>query len=147
MKIIILMTLALCMLSLGATPVSNRGIGGSTGGPKQTWQQIMEDPKVRPAFPPIMIEDQIIDYNFLCLHDDVVRTRYKVRIEGRDETRFDYLYENADGGLINGTCQHNGIPRTLPIFIYEANKEDKIDFDNSSAEILFIKKYSIPECP
>lgn len=119
-----------------------KGIGGDTGGPKQTWQDIMKDPKVRPAFPLISIEDHMVSYNFLCIENDVVRTRYKVKVTSdfTDEVLFKYLYEDNSSSAGN-QCMETGLPRELPIYVYRVNSNPR------QREVLYIKSYALPDCP
>jgi hypothetical protein len=125
-----------------------RGIGGDTGGPKQSWQDIRDNPDLKPAFPPVVIEDQMINYNFLCLHDGIVRSQYKVKLTDKatGDTYFKYLYEDrTSDDVISGQCHLEEIPRKLPIYIY-ARTEDNSKYKNVPREVLFIKTFSLKEC-
>lgn len=74
------------------TPVG--GIGGSGGGPKQSWQDIYRNPNLSPKFPEFDVEGRMISYKNLCLLGDRIRTKYRYVINKPTDLSkfiFDYL--------------------------------------------------------
>ena len=122
------------------------GVGNISGGPKQSWQDIMTNPQIKPAFPPIVMGDQMIGYNILCIHNDIVRTKYKIKVVDKvtDTISFQYLYEEYGAVPNSGHCHTSTIPRQLPIYVY--NTENQNNGIEQAKEVLFVKNYTLPYC-
>lgn len=126
-------------------------IGGDSGGPKQSWEEIFENPKLKPHFPAVVIQGHLIDYNFLCVDTEynVVRTKYQVKIsldEKTDSSTFDFLFEvPVEEHYVcsdnRKKCFYETIPLAQRIYVY------KFVARNSGAkEVLFKKDYKLPNC-
>lgn len=138
------------------------GIGADGGGPKQSWQDIYDNPNLQPRFPDFMVEDREVSYKHLCLIEggEFVRTKYKYVISPEYDTSkeilFDYLEtprikeiavcsEWEDQKCISWENELFEIPLEAAIKVYLKKKDHSGDYD-SDWEFAFEKPYPLDQC-
>jgi hypothetical protein len=128
------------------------GIGGSSGGPKQSWGDIFTNPDLIPEFPRVVIQGQSIRYHRLCLIGKRIRTKYKRPIfNSMEGPLYEYLYtdryreEMQCLQVFAGRCLHWAdvayeIPLMAPIAVYKNTQ------DGHPLALAFVKKFELQAC-
>jgi len=152
LKLSLLLALLFSLNVWGQNSSTLDGIGGDSGGPKQSWAEILDNPKLKPHFPAVVIQGHLVDYNILCVEksSQIIRTKYQVKIVSEDlfeGTIFDYLYEFPNGDHYTcvsdkNRCYFEDIPTSQNIFVYRVEQ----DYSSGSRPVLFRKHYEIPVC-
>lgn len=150
-----LLTLSLSLMVWGSVQAAC-GIGGSSGGSKASWDEIMSCPELMVEFPMVDFRDRKLHYNELCIYGEQVRSKNKVPFEmDKDEkkwTWFDYVFVNRVNEIEvcdvweDGVCRESHIERLEVVPLKTA-----IDvFKQTDAEgewvLFFTKEYELPAC-
>lgn len=127
------------------------GIGGSSGGSKATWDEILSCPQLMVNFPSVDIEGRQMSYNEICLDGEKIRSKQKVPHEfDKKLTWFDYVFVDRvhevvecvywDGDIcIEERVVTIVIPLKSEIEIYRQAQDGKWI-------LFFTKDYELPIC-
>jgi hypothetical protein len=121
------------------------GIGGNSGGSKQSWEEIFKNPSLLPLFPHYLILGNKVSYDHLCLTDDGVRTKFKQPIQRYTNSvwLYDYIYVLNEG--CNSEFVMNCDSNIAPIESEHMVKVFKRT-EEGPYELAFEKLFELPEC-
>ena len=133
--------------------VVDGGVGGESGGSKQSWSDIMKNPNLRPQFPYYQIEEKSIRFDHLCLVGERIRSKYKQPIFKPGSTYYIYDYLFSERITLREECSvFDGMEcREYTEVPYEIPLKDKIQVYKRQApsytwEPAFQKEFELIEC-
>ncbi|GAB4017819.1 MAG: hypothetical protein Fur0010_18700 [Bdellovibrio sp.] len=72
------------------------GIGGTSGGSKATWDEILSCPELTVNFPTVDIEGRPMRYNEICIEGEQIRSKKKIYIKPISDEDFDFKLKEQD---------------------------------------------------
>ena len=135
--------------------ISDGGVGGDGGGPKQSWSDIIKDPNLSPNFPRYDVEGRMISYNNLCLLGERIRTKYKHVVSNHREFKLIFDYLVTDRVRTETVCaresMHECVDWQTIIFEIPVHEEIEVLKKKESPagyywEVSFKKDFELQEC-
>ncbi|PJB53136.1 MAG: hypothetical protein CO099_08825 [Bdellovibrio sp. CG_4_9_14_3_um_filter_39_7] len=144
------------LISIWSSAQAACGIGGTSGGSKATWDEIMSCPELKVTFPEFTLQERNFRIDQLCITGELVRSKVKVEFERNKKNKkwtwFDYVFVNRVNEIEvcdlweEGYCRESHTERLEVVPLKTAIDVYKQTDTEGEWVLYFTKEYELPTC-